>query len=217
MHIRVYSQPYVSILAVLMCIFSNATLYAQSPIDSLNISRITINKAAMITLGAWAVGNIALNGALLAFQHPPASAERPAAYHFQQMNVFWNVVNLGLACAGLYGAYTETPTGSSLFETLSRQSSIENILLFNAGLDIAYIAAGGWMIEHSKNTTSQHSLWKGYGYSLILQGAFLLVFDATVFAIHHITAEPLLRTILAYSRIHVSPAFCTLTFSIPLQ
>jgi hypothetical protein len=164
--------------------------------DSLNIARIQINKTAMFTLGAWSLGNMAVNGTLLALQANTPSADRTQSYYFQQMNVFWNVVNLGLAAGGLYGAFTENPHGVSLFETINQQSTIERILLLNAGLDVAYITAGAWMLERSKNASDNTALWQGYGQSLILQGAFLLLFDAVVYAIHHSTSEPLLREIL---------------------
>ncbi len=171
--------------------------------DSLNASRIQINKAAMFTLGGWSLGNMAINGTLLALQSNVPSENRPPSYYFQQMNIFWNVVNLGLAAGGLYGAFTENPQGISLFETINQQTSIERILLFNAGLDLAYIAAGAWMLERSKNTSDNANLWQGYGQSLILQGAFLLLFDIGVYAIHHSTADPLLREILRAASIGI--------------
>ena len=176
-----------------------------SVLDSLNSSRIVINKTAMFTLGAWALGNIAANSTLLALQSNLAPSERGSAYYFQQMSVFWNVVNLGLAASGLYGAYTENPAGMSLFESIDKQSSIERILLLNVGLDCAYIAAGAWMLERSTNKQDASSLWKGYGQSLLVQGAFLLVFDVVVYGIHHSTSEPFLRELLANARVGVLP------------
>ncbi len=173
--------------------------------DSLNTSRIQINKTAMFTLGAWSLGNMTVNGTLLALQSNIPSENRPSSYYFQQMNVFWNVVNLGLAVGGLYGAFTENSHGISLFETINQQASIERILLLNAGLDVAYIAAGAWMLQRSKNTNDNAALWQGYGQSLILQGAFLLLFDAVVYAIHHTTSEPLLREILRSASIGIRP------------
>lgn len=171
--------------------------------DSLNSSRIAINKTAMFTLGAWALGNIAANSTLLALQSNLPSTERGSAYYFQQMNIFWNVVNLGLAVSGLYGAYTESPAGISLFESIDKQSSLERILLLNAGLDCAYITAGAWMLERSTNKQDASSLWKGYGQSLLLQGAFLLVFDIVVYGIHHTTSEPLLRELLSHVNVSI--------------
>ena len=157
----------------------------------------------MFTLGAWSLGNMAVNGTLLALRSNIPSENRPSSYYFQQMNVFWNVVNLGLAAGGLYGAFTENPRGVPLFETINQQASIERILLLNAGLDVAYIAAGAWMLERSKNANDNANLWQGYGQSLIFQGAFLLLFDVGVYAIHHSISEPLLREILRSASIGI--------------
>ena len=44
--------------------------------------------------------------------------ERSSAYHFQQMNIFWNVINFGLAAGGLYGSLTEAAHGIPLLETI---------------------------------------------------------------------------------------------------
>lgn len=182
-----------------------SVLSSSTETDSLNLSRININKTAMFTLGAWAIGNIAVNGTLIALQSNQTPQNRSTVYYFQQMNVFWNLVNLGLAAGGLYGAYTETPHGISLFETIDKQASIERILLLNAGLDVAYISAGSWMLEHSKNSADQRNLWQGYGQSLIVQGIFLLVFDAATYFVHHHTAEPLLRKIFSDVSVGILP------------
>lgn len=178
---------------------------ADSLQDSINATRTTINTTAMFTLGAWALGNMTVNGTLLALQANHMPSERGSAYYFQQMNVLWNVVNLGLAAGGLYGSLTEPAHGLSLFETVEKQASIERILLLNAGLDAAYMAAGAWMLERSKTTPDQAALWQGYGQSLVLQGAFLLVFDIAVYAIQHSASEPLLRELLNSARIGLLP------------
>lgn len=142
----------------------------------------------MLTLGSWAVGNVAVNGALM-------TRSEGSAYYFQQMNVFWNVVNLGLAAAGYWGAVQEQPSLISLAETVQKQSSIESILLLNAGLDVAYMIGGAWMLEHAK-TSADAERWRGYGQSLLLQGGFLFVFDVAMYALHHIQAMPALEQIL---------------------
>lgn len=198
---------FTSIVGIILLL--GARLYAEdtgSLQDSINATRNSINTTAMLTLGSWAVGNMAVNGTLLALQSNRTPTERNSAYYFQQMNIFWNVINLGLAAGGLYGSLTEAAHPVSLFETIEKQASIERILLLNAGLDIAYIAAGAWMLERSKTTPDQSALWQGYGQSLIVQGAFLLVFDVAVYAIQHGSSEPLLREILNSIRLGILPA-----------
>jgi hypothetical protein len=200
------------IITVVLVVFLLLTVNAEASAasadslqDSINATRNTINKTAMFTLGAWALGNMAVNGTLLALQANRVPAERGSGYYFQQMNVLWNVVNLGLAAGGLYGSLTEPTHGISLFETVERQASIERILLLNAGLDAAYMAAGAWMLERSKTAPDQAALWQGYGQSLVLQGAFLLIFDITVYMIQHNANEPLLRELLNSVRFGLLP------------
>jgi hypothetical protein len=70
-------------------------------------------------------------------------------------------------------------------EILKAQKKTESIFLVNDVLDVGYIAAGIWMREVAPNKLDQEELFKGYGNSLILQGSFLLVFDALAYYIHH--------------------------------
>ena len=99
------------------------------------------------------------------------------------MNAFWNVVNLGIAGAGYYFTLKgDMPASSAAF--MSDQISFQKILLFNAGLDIAYIVGGLYMLEKSKNSLDKADRWKGYGRSLLLQGAFLLSFDLILHQVH---------------------------------
>lgn len=182
-------------------------LEAALRLDSLHQTRLSINKTAMLTLGAWAVGNMALNGALMLNSSRMLASGTTAEqvpFYFQQMNVFWNVVNLGLAAGGYFGSMSEGAHAVSLFDAIDKQASMERILLFNAGLDVGYMAAGAWLLERSKTDTERASLWQGYGQSLILQGAFLLLFDVSVFAVQHLSTEPLLREVLTSVRLTVN-------------
>ena len=98
------------------------------------------------------------------------------------MNVMWNVVNLGLATAGYFGAKADLNQQLSLAKSITDQHKIEQILLLNAGLDVGYMAAGLYLNERGLRKSSDRL--QGYGQSLILQGAFLLVFDGALYAIH---------------------------------
>ena len=60
---------------------------------------------------------------------------------------------------------------------------MQKLLLFNAGLDVGYMAFGGYLWEKGRNDGSQRLV--GYGQSLILQGAFLMAFDLTLFYFNH--------------------------------
>ncbi len=75
----------------------------------------------------------------------------------------------------------------SVADALARQLKTEKILLINAGLDAAYIGSGFLLRHLSSKSETRSDLLKGYGNSLILQGAFLMVFDLTFWQVlgHH--------------------------------
>lgn len=135
--------------------------------------RQRINRVGMSVLGGWAVANIAIGSALY-FADVGDTA-------FHQMNAMWNTVNLGLAAAGLFQSIRGS-VPDSLSAEIRAQHSIEKILLLNAGLDVGYIAAG-FLLTQLQSGPMVDS-YPGWGRGLMLQGAFLLVFDLAMYAVH---------------------------------
>ncbi len=178
---------------------------AQSQSDALaqyNKQRLQITRVGMLTLGGWALANMGTSGILL-------SQNSGSRYYFHQMNVFWNVVNLGLAGFGYYNAATSDPASFSLAESIQEQNNIEKLLLFNAGLDVAYLVGGFYLSERSRRDSPQSERWKGYGQSLLLQGGFLLVFDAVLYTVLH-QASPELSSLL--SSVQLTPVGIGFTY-----
>jgi hypothetical protein len=136
------------------------------------------NQTGMWILGSWAVGNMLAGGIGMATQ------PHNEAYYFHQMNAAWNIVNLGLAGMGLYQVYTLDVDGLTWQTTLKNHHQIQKLLLVNAGLDVAYIMAGLYLIEKSHNTTNLPERLSGYGKSLLVQGSFLLLFDVSMVLVH---------------------------------
>jgi hypothetical protein len=93
------------------------------------------------------------------------------------MNAYWNVVNLGIAGFGFWQASQVAVL--NFWEVLLAQQEIEKILLANAALDLGYIALGLYLIEKGRRT--EKDKWLGFGKSIVLQGAFLLLFDAILY------------------------------------
>jgi hypothetical protein len=149
---------------------------AQDSLSSFNQKRNYINQTGMKVLGGWALANIAVGS--VAFYRT-----KGVSRYFNQMSVFWNVVNLGIATAGFYGAKEASNKPLTLAESIREQHKIELILLLNAGLDVAYITGGFYMGQRGINKKSERL--SGYGNAVILQGAFLLLFDASMFAIQN--------------------------------
>ena len=142
---------------------------------------ITTNQNAMLVLGSWAVGNI-LVGSYGNFTTTGVTK------YFHQFNVMWNVVNLVLATFGYFNSVNKKTIDQSQIDIIKDFNSLQNFLLLNAGLDVAYIIAGFYLKE--KSTRHKRSnLLAGYGNSLILQGSFLLLFDVSFFFINQHNAN----------------------------
>jgi hypothetical protein len=130
----------------------------------------------MVVLGSWAAGNLLVSG----YQMTQTTGK---TYHFHQMNVFWNVVNAGIAVSGYLGAMNGA-TDLTGVELLSEYNSFSKILLFNTGLDVAYVMTGLYLKERSKSSAKHPKRLAGYGNSLLLQGGFLFLFDLALVIIN---------------------------------
>ena len=139
-------------------------------LPSFNQQSLDHQKTAMLTLGGWAVANIAAGGAL------QGSAEGTTK-HFHQMNALWNTVNLAIAGFGYYSAMKSDPATWDLATSLSEHNGFQKVLLFNAGLDVGYIMGGLYLTERAKRPGVNADRLKGFGQSVMLQGAFLMAFD----------------------------------------
>jgi len=171
------------ILLLFLLIFSiGAFAQSSESLIDLNQKRLDINRTGMIILGSWAVGNMAI-GTTGYFR-----SEGQTKY-FHQMNAMWNLVSLGIAGFGLYSALND-PTQLDFAESIQQHESIRRILLFNAGLDVGYMATGIYLRERAFRSDRPERL-TGYGNALLLQGAFLFTFDLVMFLTHGSMSEPL--------------------------
>lgn len=136
-------------------------------LEFFNSTRLEYNRQGMWILGSWAILNL-LVGTIASFQ------TRGQVQAFHQMNGYWNLVNLGIAGYGYWQA-SQISLVVSFWEVLTAQQQIEKVLLFNSALDLAYMAIGFFLIE--KGLRLKKERWIGFGKSILLQGAFLLLFD----------------------------------------
>ena len=159
-------RTYLLISLLLLCV----GLGAQT-LPDFNQTRLDRQRNAMLVLGTWAVGNLAA-GAVLQGQR--TGEDR----YFHRMNAYWNGINLLLAGSGLYTALTTDPAGMDLIESLRQQGRLEKILLFNAGLDVGYMLGGAYLMERARRPDQENpERLRGFGKSIVLQGAFLFAFD----------------------------------------
>jgi hypothetical protein len=148
---------------------------SQLTIDAFNARRQRTQRIGMIALASWAGLNM-IGGSALYFIDE-------ANQSFHQMNALWNVVNAGLATGGLIGASREL-TGWSLTRSIEAQHNLEKVYLVNAGLDLGYIMGGLFLAQLGDEYPARADQFEGWGYSIALQGGFLMVFDAVMYLVH---------------------------------
>lgn len=144
-------------------------------LERFNNRRRRLQIRGMTLLAAWAALNLTL-GSVLYFLDDARSA-------FHQMNVFWNLVNAGLAAGGLIGSSRER-SDRGLTESVEAQHKTEKIFLLNAGLDLGYIMGGLYLRELVTRFPDWAAELPGWGAAIVLQGAFLMVFDAAMVWFH---------------------------------
>ena len=130
----------------------------------------------MLVLAGWSAANLVVSGI-------GTKTHNAEVRYFHQMNVMWGGINLAIAGLGYWGAGKEKIDNPNLAAVLKHQSKIEKTYLINAGLDLVYVGTGLLMnktSDHQKNPDK----FKGYGNSFMLQGGFLLLYDAVNYAIH---------------------------------
>ena len=142
----------------------------------MDFMRNKTEKKAMTILGSWSVLNITTS---LAFREKTTGIDK----QFHTMNGLWNLVNGGLALSGYLNSKKER-LSSDAIESMNKFQKLERTLIFNSGLDIAYIATGLYLRERGKNelNLTRSEQFQGFGKSLMLQGGFLLVFDALFYS-----------------------------------
>lgn len=159
-----------SFFLFIIILFTYGVLSAQNgDIEHWNNQRLNLQETGMLVLGSWALVNFSFSG----YKMTQTTGNE---YYFHQMNVFWNTVNAGIATAGYLSVANAEP-GLSQQELLMEYNNFSKILLLNTGLDLAYMGAGLFLKERSRNVTKHSQRLKGYGNSLLLQGGFLFVFD----------------------------------------
>jgi hypothetical protein len=117
-------------------------------------------------LTAWSLLSI-FAGGLLAL----LSAERSFWQAFGGMNAAWGLVNLLIASAGLFGVLKKKRRG--IPDEQAERRKLLRLLKVNVFLDVGYVLVGLGMVIWGRS-----ALLHGFGWGIILQGAFLLLFDA---------------------------------------
>ena len=112
-------------------------------------------------LGAWAAGSVLLGAALTA---------SPRTRGFGRQTVAWGAVDGAIAYAGVLGRRRRGPTD---------RVRLRRVLLLNAGVDVGYLVAGAAL---ARGRPVRGRTYRGDGLAVLVQGAFLLLLDATAAA-----------------------------------
>jgi hypothetical protein len=165
-------------ISLLSCLITVSVIAFSQKNDLLKFEkeRTRIQKNSMIALAGWSAANIIVSGIA-------TDTRNKEMRYFHQMNVMWGGINLAIAGLGYWGASKEKINNPVLAEVLKHQNRIEKTYLINAGLDVVYVGAGLLMNKTSYNQKSPEK-FRGYGNSIMLQGGFLLIYDAILYAIH---------------------------------
>ena len=128
----------------------------------------------LAVLGVWALLNLLGSGYQL-----PRTDVREWPHHFHFMNACWGFINAVLAAVGIMRTHPgHPPLGLTSAGAHDEQTLLVQIFLVNAALDVAYVLAGWWLRRRAAAPTARRpERLLGYGRSVQLQGAFLLVFD----------------------------------------
>ena len=164
-------------ILILLCVIFFPLFSQDDSLQFFKDSR-TVNNTGMYVLGSWAVLNISAG----AYGWSTQTGE---SKYFHQMNVFWNVVNISIASYALIDSYTTDYQTLSQNELWDKHLNTKRLYLINAGLDVIYIGAGLGLRHFANKNDQRANLLRGYGNSIILQGGFLLAFDAVMYAIQH--------------------------------
>lgn len=173
---------------LLPLLFTGFTASAQSnTLQAFNQQQADTLKTGMLFLGAWAILNILVGGFKL------TKATRSRKFYFQ-MNLYWNIVNLIIAGAALYGIISGDPAATSLLQSLKLHVWYKKVLYLIMGLNIAFIVLGAYLKERSATSAKTEQL-QGWGQAVELQGVFLFLLALVLVVLLEFSADRLFSLI----------------------
>ena len=123
---------------------------------------LLLESRANTSLAAWSVGSMIVGGIQLFSPNPFTKA-------FGLQNLVWGSIDGGIA---YYGHRKLVTTNWTLADKQAERLKFRKILLINTLLDFGYLGLGLALYR------ARNSKWHGHGAGVMLQGGFLLLFDA---------------------------------------
>lgn len=168
----------IASIGLILAIVSSIQAQSDTTLPYIVQKQFKLQRTSTQILVGWSVANLALSGIAL-------GQVNGSNKYFHEMNLYWNVINVGIAGIGLLGLrkINESPTVSSV---VKEHYTLQKSLLLNTGLDMAYVTSGFWLLDKSKTEITQvrSERFRGFGQAVVVQGGFLLVFDLTNYFIH---------------------------------
>jgi hypothetical protein len=131
-------------------------------------------QTSLALLSGWSAANLSLS---------PISTENlfnPTNNldYFHQMNFFFNVINGAIAGFAHYEVNRRSKLSWTYSEIEEQRKKALKSIKFNMGLDLSYILSGLILKNLTEKVDQKYPQYLGYGNSLIIQGAYLLLYDA---------------------------------------
>ena len=136
-------------------------------------ARLQSQRAHLWRSIVWGGANVVGGGALWALSD---RENDPARWAFGVEAALWGAINIGIAATGLLLIRGEG-TAESWPEAVRSERVYHDVLLFNMGLDVAYISAGTVMVIASYCDIGKAREWRGHGAGIIVQGLGLLALE----------------------------------------
>ena len=161
------------LLALTMIFYLPLTLKSQ---DSTSIHDLLYKKQqeSLSLLSGWSVGNLIYSPLGTKNLFSPETTNE----YFHQMNFSWNLLNVGIAGLGHIIVNKESKKPWDMKILYDKKKKAERSIIINMGLDLTYMVTGFLLKNNAQKNNSEYSMNKGYGNSLILQGGYLLFYDA---------------------------------------
>lgn len=121
--------------------------------------------------GSWAMGSLAVSGVAMFFT-------KGQWHHSAPTNAAWESINLVIATWCLYRAKKRSPALPAR-ATPKKERQFRQFLGVNLGLDLLYLAGGGWLYQLSVGSETNSALPLGFSQATGLQGLVLLSLDTT--------------------------------------
>ena len=149
------------ILMCVLCSTSSSELMLETAAQPGEYDVLLHQERAMNVLLGWSGASV-LAGSVMLFH------ESDITRNFGIQNIAWGAIDGGIA---FFAKRSLARKRNSSISLQKEQQSFRKILLVNTLLDIVYIGVGGALAASGKDKL------KGHGYGIIVQGAFLFLFD----------------------------------------